>query len=126
MENKGKVKNVLVFGLEQFQEDLIWELINNNISYVKIDNEFHFLDKIYRFFEFSSVKDFSIFHDIVFSDSVLLNPTEENFVCSREDANLDCDIKRVSYTKRKIKEDNRRINARLNARVNTKANNFRR
>lgn len=46
-----KVKNILVTNKEVFIELLIKELINNSISYVQIDNEFHFEDKIYRFYD---------------------------------------------------------------------------
>lgn len=46
-----QVKNILVTNKDIFIEFLIKELINNRISYVQIDNEFHFEDKIYRFFD---------------------------------------------------------------------------
>ena len=103
MDNTRRVKNVLVFNLEQFQEDLVRELINNDISYVRVGNEFHFLDKIYRFFDFSLINESSIFHDIAFSDGVLFNPMEENFMCPRIE-NIFEEKKKVSYTKKKIKE----------------------
>ena len=120
MEGKMKVKNVLVYDLEQFQEDLVRELISNNISYVKVGNEFHFLDKIYRFFDICLVDNLSIV-----SDFDLFNLKEENFMCSSNETIFE-EKKKVNYTKRKIKEDNRRANAKLNASLNSKVNNFRR
>ena len=52
MEKIGTVKNYLVSNYNEFEEMLVRTLIANGISYVKIDNEFHFLDKIYRFYDF--------------------------------------------------------------------------
>lgn len=45
-----RVRNILVTEKDDFLELLIRELIRDGISYVQIENEFHFLDHIYRFF----------------------------------------------------------------------------
>lgn len=46
-----QVKNMIITtDKDLFMELLEKELINNCISYVRIDNEFHFEDKIYRFY----------------------------------------------------------------------------
>ena len=50
-KSKGRVRNILVSDLETFKEFLIKSLIRNGIEYVNIDNEFHFMDKIYRFYD---------------------------------------------------------------------------
>ena len=49
--SKGRVRNILVSDLDTFKEFLIKSLIRNGIEYVNIDNEFHFMDRIYRFYD---------------------------------------------------------------------------
>lgn len=46
-----KVKNYIIENYQVFMDQLEKELCQNNISYVRIDNEIHFLDKIIRFYE---------------------------------------------------------------------------
>ncbi len=50
-KSKGRVRNILVSDLDAFKEFLIKSLIRNGIEYVNIDNEFHFMDRIYRFYD---------------------------------------------------------------------------
>ena len=51
-KDNGRVRNVLVSDLGLFKELLIRNLIRNNISYLQIENEFHFFDRIFRFYDF--------------------------------------------------------------------------
>lgn len=51
----SRVKNVLVNDVEVFQEELVQELISKEISYVQIENEFHFLDSIYRIYALETI-----------------------------------------------------------------------
>ena len=51
----SRVRNIIVSDVEIFEEELIKELIKNEISYVQIENEFHFLDHIYRFYDLEVV-----------------------------------------------------------------------
>ena len=53
---KFRVQNFIVSDLEKFEDALAICLIRNQIDYVQIDNEFHFLDKIYRFYEVTCVE----------------------------------------------------------------------
>lgn len=46
------VKNYIVENYREFMNELEKELCQNGISYVRIDNEIHFLDKIIRFIDF--------------------------------------------------------------------------
>ena len=46
------VKNYIVENYREFIGELEKELCQKGISYVRIDNEIHFLDKIFRFFDF--------------------------------------------------------------------------
>ena len=121
MEKKTRVKNILVFDSEQFQEDLVKELIVNNISYVQIENEFHFLDKIYRIYDFNYIND--MFMQL---SSKPLATDDKMFLVSNMELPELSQKKNVSYTKKMIKEDNRRANARFKGSVNNKLNNFRR
>ena len=123
MKEKTRVRNVLVFDLEQFQEDLVKELIVNNISYVQVENEFHFLDKIYRFYDLNYVEDLGTL--IMDFDSVCPGISyADGVVSSSAGSYLNEENKKVSYTKKMIKEDIRRANARFKGSVNTKVNNF--
>ena len=51
----SRVKNVLVNDVEVFQEELVQELISKEIGYVQIENEFHFLDSIYRIYDLQTI-----------------------------------------------------------------------
>ena len=46
-----RVVNVAVSNKEYFLEILVRDLISRGVSYVQIENEFHFLDYIYRFYD---------------------------------------------------------------------------
>lgn len=43
------MKNYIVKNYKDIMDELERELCQNNISYVRIDNEIHFLDNIIRF-----------------------------------------------------------------------------
>ena len=58
--NKRRVRNVLVTNRNLFEDMLVNSLINNNISYLQIEHEFHIFDFIYRFYELE--KDESIIY----------------------------------------------------------------
>ena len=47
-----EIKNYLVENYQLIISYLEQELCKNNISYVRIDNEIHFLDQIIRFYDF--------------------------------------------------------------------------
>ena len=48
---KMNIKNYYVSDLETFKDKLLKELIAHNISFVVVDNEIHYNDKIIRFYE---------------------------------------------------------------------------
>lgn len=52
-----RVRNIVISNKDMFEEALIRDLIKNDISYVQIEDEFHFNDKIYRFFDTTLDKD---------------------------------------------------------------------
>lgn len=45
------VKNIIVSDRDFFTENLVRDLIQHQISYVQIENEFHFLNYIFRFYD---------------------------------------------------------------------------
>jgi len=45
------VKNIIVSDRVFFTENLVRDLIQHQISYVQIENEFHFLNYIFRFYD---------------------------------------------------------------------------
>lgn len=55
---QSRVRNILVEQVDSFTDALAWWLAREQISYVQIGNEFHFLDRIYRFYEFDQYKEF--------------------------------------------------------------------
>ena len=48
---KMNIKNYYVSDIEAFKDKLLRELIAHNISFVVVDNEIHYNDKIIRFYE---------------------------------------------------------------------------
>lgn len=56
----SRVKNILVSNIGIFKEELIRELIKNQIGYVQIENEFHFLDHIYRIYDLKLIAKLSL------------------------------------------------------------------
>lgn len=110
-----QVKNILVTNKEVFIELLIKELINNCISYVQIDNEFHFEDKIYRFFD---KKDYQravvaelvteTMHLIDIKDLANENLEMNPFIKSSENISVDSNsFEKPRLNKKYLKEQNR-------------------
>lgn len=60
IKNTDRVKYIIVDHKDLFIEHLLRDLIKYDIGYVKIDNEIHFLDKIYRFYDMSEDRKFII------------------------------------------------------------------
>ena len=56
---QGIVRNYVVTDREKFCDSMARALCQMQISYVQIDNEFHFNDKIYRFYNFGEVIEFT-------------------------------------------------------------------
>ena len=64
----GRVRNILVHDIKSFKESLIRTLIRLDVNYVNLSNikeveddvyleeEFHFLDRIYRFYDIRDLK----------------------------------------------------------------------
>ena len=129
-----RVKNILVSDVEIFQEELIQELIKNQISYVKIDNEFHFLDHIYRIYDLKKTLVLFLQHHIKLSiidfnnclneyefnitEPQIYNMMTEQYVPSLNLENNNFDFCKDNYhprfNKRLIKKQNREVNKIIN------------
>lgn len=138
MEKIGTVKNYLVSNYNEFEEMLVRTLIANGISYVKIDNEFHFLDKIYRFYDFElhykeivtfiQTKNFEFFNNkFNFEDCIKIG-SDDQFIS--ETSVLNPQKKTFEYNRSKIKDirgNNKKVNQMINRKVYSKRlNNVRR
>lgn len=87
MENsKGRVRNFVVSNKEVFCDVLARTLCEKQISYVQIDNEFHFMDKVCRFYSFEESLGVNKILEFVSAGKdkiILLNP--ENLMLARDE-----------------------------------------
>lgn len=96
---QSRVRNLFVNNLEEFKEQLIKDLIKLGISYVQIDNEFHFSDKIYRFYDKMEVKKIlCTIENVEFTDKKVVKIASHKIM-----------------NKQLIKRDNRTCNKKLNS-----------
>lgn len=78
-----KIKNYIVENYQLFMSYLEKELCKNSISYVKIDNEIHFLDQIIRFYDFNlDRKEIIIW--AIFNSIEETNKISDNIFCLQE------------------------------------------
>ena len=102
-----RVKNIFVNNIEYFIDVLLRELIKNEISYVKVDNEIHFDGYIYRFYEGKDI-----------NPNLLEEPfrqKEKIFISMEELDDIDISKKKsYSFNKKLIKMQNRNINKLIN------------
>lgn len=114
----GRVRKIVVQNKEVFIDILLRELIKNNISYVQIENEIHFLDKIFRIYTFEEAKILQItdnplinlFDDIDISRKLNKDITVYNNV---SDDFPDTSIKNPKYNKQLIKRQNKLTNMKI-------------
>lgn len=132
-KSKGRVRNILVSDLETFKEFLIKSLIRNGIEYVNIDNEFHFMDRIYRFYDVKLLSKLIDEGIVIFGkeEEMVRILSAESLMFARESADIEkafidfepVDEKEVSfkevnrsipkYNKSMVKRQNRMLNQRL-------------
>lgn len=85
---QGIVRNYVVTDREKFCDAMASSLCKMGISYVQIENEFHFDDKIYRFFNFGEAIELDELVTFVCLDRekvLTLSPSEFLFVRDQED-----------------------------------------
>ena len=98
----GRVRNILVHDIKSFKESLIRTLIRLDVNYVYLRNikeseddvfveeEFHFLDRIYRFYDIKDLKHMKISSVIMagsFDDNIR-TLSRDSFMFMREEADL--------------------------------------
>lgn len=98
----GRVRNILVHDIKSFKESLIRTLIRLDVNYVNLQNikeseddvyleeEFHFLDRIYRFYDIRDLKHMKISSVIIagsFDDNIR-TLSKDSFMFMREEADL--------------------------------------
>ena len=98
----GRVRNILVHDIKSFKESLIRTLIKLDVNYVNVSNikeveddvyleeEFHFLDRIYRFYDIKDLKHMKISSVIIagsFDDNIR-TLSKDSFMFMREEADL--------------------------------------
>ena len=96
----GRVRNILVHDIKSFKESLIRTLIRLDVNYVNLQNikeseddvfveeEFHFLDRIYRFYDIKDLKHMKISSVIIagsFDDNIR-TLSRDSFMFMREKA----------------------------------------
>lgn len=144
-KSKGRVRNFVVSNREVFCDTLARALCQMQVQYVQIENEFHFNDKIYRFYNFDECLELNgkvVFvsidkdklvslnpHDLLFtktSDDLarLLDPMQDKIAYAPEEVRFeDKREKKIGNAKQLIKHDNKMINQRI--RNSHKQQNFR-
>ena len=100
--NTGRVRNIVVHDIKSFKESLIRTLIRLDVNYVNLSNikefeddvyleeEFHFLDRIYRFYDIKDLKHMNISRVIIagqFDDNIR-TLSKDSFMFMREEADL--------------------------------------
>ena len=98
----GRVRNILVHDIKSFKESLIKTLIRLDVNHVNLQNikeseddvfveeEFHFLDRIYRFYDIKDLKHMKISSVIMagsFDDNIR-TLSRDSFMFMREEADL--------------------------------------
>ena len=131
-QNNSVVKRYIVTDLEEFEDNLARCLIIGGISYVQIENEFHFLDKIYRFYDSKSLKNMDICSnfeegglikiisplDILSIEEIMVNNRKADINSFIEELMEDSFDDRTSrsiptYNKKMIKRQNKLVNQRI-------------
>ena len=132
---QGIVRNYVVTDREKFCDAMASFLCKNGISYVQIENEFHFNDKIYRFYNFGEGIELSDMVTFVCLDKekvLSLSPNQLLFARDKDDLDrmldplqqdviTECehiefeDKRKVNFgnQKKMLKHDNKMINQRL-------------
>ena len=100
--NMGRVRNIVVHDIKSFKESLIRTLIRLDVNYVNLSNiketeddvyleeEFHFLDRIYRFYDIKDLKHMKISNVVLagsFDDNIR-TLSRDSFMFMREENDL--------------------------------------
>jgi len=127
----------LVSDLDTFKEFLIKSLIRNGIEYVNIDNEFHFMDKIYRFYDVKLLSKLIDEGIVIFGkeDEMVRILSAESLMFARDKADIENafigfepEVEEVTFKKKgsSIPKYNKSMIKRQNYMLNQKLKNNRR
>lgn len=115
------IKNIYTNAKEKVIDFLLRYLSQHNISYVRVEDEVHFLDKIYRFYNSkdNSLDDileemYNILYDLEISKRLSIDDDFKKYIISEERADNKCPIPNYAINKKKlIKMQNRGSNLKL-------------
>ena len=114
---KGRVRNYVVSNKEIFCDHLAKMLCDMQVQYVQVDNEFHFDDKICRFYNFDEcvlVDGKLCFVDI---DKTSMSSLCENSLLDVKNNDFDIELgskkSKKSYMKKMIKHNNSMVNQKI-------------
>ena len=82
-KTESRVKRFIVTDLEEFEENLVKCLIMGGISYVQIEDEFHFLDNIYRFYDSKKLKEIG-FYSSFDTDGIIRIISPFDILCTED------------------------------------------
>lgn len=124
MKKSGRVQNIIVDDVDECSDAFARLLCKNQISYVHVDNEFHCLDKVLRFYDRKNVyelncglQDASIIDSISVMTAKKIEDLDDLFLSSEsyscEEVNREPKAKRIVYTKRMFKQSSKMINDKI-------------
>lgn len=106
-----KVKNILVYEKEKYIDLVIKELIKDGISYVQIDNELHFDDYIFKFYDIND----KILDSMMKSENILsIYEENKNIEYIPHESTIYEKVNHPRINKKKIKKQNKIINKKIN------------
>lgn len=132
-KSKGRVRNYVVSNKELFCDYLASSLCKMQVEYVQIDNEFHFNDRIYRFYSFDEclqLQENVVFvgidkdklislspQDLLFNREVdslerLLHP-EDSMIMDVPEIRFDDKKKNNFHSRKSIRENNKKVNQKI-------------
>lgn len=132
-KSKGRVRNYVVSNKEMFCDYLASSLCKMQVQYVQIENEFHFNDKIYRFYSFDECLELQgqvVFVSMDKDKLISLSPQDLLFARDKDDLGRLLspeqdlikevpevrfeDKRKVPFNSRKtIREDNKKVNQKI-------------
>ena len=136
MNEAGRVRNILVSDYGQFEEMLCRLLTKFGISYVKVGNEFHFLDRIYRFYDIKRDRNVILTRDEFIENNCIISSSidlvvlrdkesfekhfrryEDDFSVVVNNETFDFDEVLYKPNKKQIKSNNKLVNQKLKRKV---------
>lgn len=106
-----KVKNILVNEKDKYIDLVIKELIKYGISYLQIDNEIHFDDYIFRFYDIND----RILDNVMESEKISIYELNKNIEYIPRESTIYEKVNHPRINKKEIKKQNKIINKKINS-----------